>query len=188
MSLATMNWRRGLLRLWAVAAVLWVGVAFYSNDTVQRVRDAYEKVVQLNTDAELCLKLQTPSFTPDACSRARQLDRLAEGIRRADAAGDTAAVVVLGTEYRRLQAVSKKPLVPVDDWTPVGPSAAAPVAPRDLLAARPWENDPIVSAAAPLKPSIWPPLFDFAKLAFIPPLLLLALGYIGLWVGRGFRR
>jgi hypothetical protein len=36
--------------------------------------------------------------------------------------------------------------------------------------------------------SIWPPLFDFAKLAFIPPLLLLALGYIGLWVGRGFRR
>jgi hypothetical protein len=42
--------------------------------------------------------------------------------------------------------------------------------------------------AAPLKPSIWPPFFDFAKLAFIPPLLLLALGYIGLWVGRGFRR
>ena len=41
MSLSTMNWKRGLLRLWAVAAVLWVGVAFYSNDTVQRVRDAY---------------------------------------------------------------------------------------------------------------------------------------------------
>ena len=118
MLLSTMNWKRGLLRLWAVVAVLWVGVAFYSNDTVQRVRDAYA----------------------------------------------------------------------VDDWTPVGPSAAAPVAPRDLLAARPWENDPIVSAAAPLKPSIWPPLFDFAKLAFIPPLLLLALGYIGLWVGRGFRQ
>ena len=31
-------------------------------------------------------------------------------------------------------------------------------------------------------------LFDFAKLAFIPPLFLLALGYVGLWVGRGFRR
>ena len=42
--------------------------------------------------------------------------------------------------------------------------------------------------SAPQKPSIWPPIFDFAKLAFIPPLLLLALGYIGLWVGRGFKR
>ena len=111
MSLSTMNWKRGLLRLWAVAAVLWVGVAFYSNDTVQRARDVHEKVVQLNPDAEICTKLQTSSFTPDACS-----------------------------------------------------------------------------AAASLKPSIWLPLFDFAKLAFIPPLLLLALGYIGLWVGRGFRR
>jgi hypothetical protein len=32
---------------------------------------------------------------------------------------------------------------------------------------------------------------EFAGLlviAFIPPLFLLALGYIGLWVGRGFRR
>ncbi len=29
--------------------------------------------------------------------------------------------------------------------------------------------------------------FDLS-VAFIPPLLLLALGYIGLWVRRGFRR
>ena len=45
---ATMNWKRGLLRLWAVAAVLWVGVAFYlaqaisSLDTYQRVRDEHD--------------------------------------------------------------------------------------------------------------------------------------------------
>lgn len=30
MPLSTMNWRRGLLRLWAVAAVLWVGVVVYA--------------------------------------------------------------------------------------------------------------------------------------------------------------
>ena len=129
-----MNWRRGLLRLWAVAAVLWVCVAFYSNDTVQRVRDVYEKVVQLNADAEMCSKLQTPSFTPDACS------------------------------------------------------AAASTTPQPNYAGLPEGAVVNSSAAAPLKPSIWPPIFDFAKLAFIPPLLLLALGYIGLWVGRGFRR
>jgi hypothetical protein len=69
-------------------------------------------------------------------------------------------------EYLKMPAPPPAPpLPPVDDWTPVGPSAATPQ-----------------------KISIWPPLFDFAKLAFIPPLLLLALGYIGLWVGRGFRR
>ena len=31
-------------------------------------------------------------------------------------------------------------------------------------------------------------LRDFFLYAFIPPLLLLALGYCGLWVGRGFKR
>jgi hypothetical protein len=134
-----MNWKRGLLRLWAVAAVLWVGVAFYSNDTVQRVRDAYEKVVRLNADAEICSKLQTPSFTPDACSAAASTTRLTPA--------ETKELADLEAEF---------------GFSP--------------------------SAAAPLKPSIWPPLFDFAKLAFIPPLFLLALGYIGLWVGRGFRR
>ena len=35
-----------------------------------------------------------------------QLDRLAEGIKRADAAGDTAGVAVLGAEYRRLQSAA----------------------------------------------------------------------------------
>ena len=42
MSLSALNWKRGMLRLWAVVAVLWVGVAFYSNDTVQRVRDVHD--------------------------------------------------------------------------------------------------------------------------------------------------
>ena len=32
------------------------------------------------------------------------------------------------------------------------------------------------------------PFTLYAATAFIPPLLLLALGYCGLWVGRGFRR
>ena len=127
MPLSTMNWRRGLLRLWAVAAVLWVGVAFYSNDTVQRVRKAYAAFSSpVATDPYAAFS--SPEKTPSA------------------AAGST--------------------------FTP-DTSTFTPDAP---------------SAAAPLKPSIWPPLFDFAKLAFIPPLLLLALGYIGLWVGRGFRR
>jgi hypothetical protein len=116
-----MNWKRGLLRLWAVAAVLWVCVAFYSNDTLQRVQDVHDPYAAFSS----------------------------------------------------------------------------PVAPRDLLADAPSPPAPPLppgfypdapSAAAPLKTSIWPPLFDFAKLAFIPPLLLLALGYIGLWVGRGFKR
>ena len=106
MSLGTMNWKRGLLRLWAVVAVLWVGVAFYSNDTVLRVRDAYAIAV----------------FDPDA-----------------------------------------------------------------YLASKP-QTGFLLNKTFYVVASIWPPLFDFAKLAFIPPLLLLALGYIGLWVGRGFRK
>ena len=121
MSLSTINWKRGLLRLWAVASVLWVGVAFYSNDTVQRVQDAYA----------------VAAFDPDA----NNIPPLPQG------------------------AITLPPL----------PAGAISMDDRP-------------SAAAPLKPSIWPPLFDFAKLAFIPPLLLLALGYIGLWVGRGFKR
>ena len=114
-----MNWKRGLLRLWAVVAVLWVGVAFYSNDTVQRVRDAYA------VDFAPSWEGHNMPLTPE----------------------ETKELAALEAEF---------------GFSP--------------------------SAAAPLKPSIWPPIFDFAKLAFIPPLLLLALGYIGLWVGRGFRR
>ena len=134
MPLATMNRKRGLLRLWAVAAVLWVGVAFYSNDTVQRVRDAYA----------------VAAFDPDAYLASKtSINLLYDALRAAEAAGDTAAVKKLAAYIETL---------------------------------------PAASAAAPQKPSIWLPLFDFAKLAFIPPLLLLALGYIGLWVGRGFRR
>ena len=129
MSLATMNWKRGLLRLWAVAAVLWVGVAFYSNDTVQRVRDVRD------VQAYVAQRAATLAKMSDA-----ELERLASG------------------------------------------QAIVPTALQDLMKRYPKYS--IMSEAS----TIWPPLFDFAKLAFIPPLLLLALGYIGLWVGRGFRR
>ena len=135
MSLSTMNWKRGLLRLWAVAAVLWVGVAFYSGDTWQRVRDAYAWV---------------PPDSDAYIASLASIESLFVALRAADAAGDTAAV--------------KKLAALIDETSP---SLAV-----DLFQ----------------KPSIWPPIFDFAKLAFIPPLLLLALGYVGLWVGRGFRR
>ena len=135
MSLSTMNWKRGLLRLWAVAAVLWVGVAFYSNDTVQRVRDAYAWV---SPDSDLYK------------SSVASIESLFVALRAADAAGDKAAV--------------------------------------EKLTALIGEKSYIQTVNLFSEPNIWPPLFDFAKLAFIPPLLLLALGYIGLWVGRGFRR
>jgi hypothetical protein len=114
MSLSTMNWKRGLLRLWAVAAVLWVGVAFYSNDTVQRVDAAYALAHNL-----------TPPWV----------------------------------SYQ-----------------------------QDAKLKQAGFSDQEIQADHDRQRSIWPPLLDFAKLAFIPPLLLLALGYIGLWVGRGFRR
>ena len=113
MPLSTMNWKRGLLRLWAVAAVLWVGVAFYNNDTMQRVDAAY--ALSHN---------RTPPWVKYKEAELKQA----------------------GFSDQEIQAYHDS------------------------------------------QRSIWPPLFDFAKLAFIPPLLLLALGYIGLWVGRGFRR
>jgi hypothetical protein len=94
-----MNWKRGLLRLWVVAAVLWVAVAFYSENPIQKVFDVYAQSDWVN-------------FTPE------QQEALA--------------------------------------------NAKARVVRADLL--------------------------DFSVSAFIPPLLLLALGYIGLWVGRGFRK
>ncbi len=114
MPLSTMNWRRGLLRLWAVAAVLWVGVAFYSNDTVQRVDDA-------------AYALAHNVMPPWVKFKEAELKQA-------------------GFSDQEIQAYHDGQLI------------------------------------------IWPPLLDFAKLAFIPPLFLLALGYIGLWVGRGFRR
>ena len=92
MPLSTMNWKRGLLRLWAIAAVLWVGVIVYS--AVKTVGD--------------------------------------------DMAGSILAEKLYG--------------IPRGEY--------------DILSL----------------------MFSFSALAFIPPLLLLALGYIGLWVGRGFRR
>ena len=161
MSLSTMNWKRGLLRLWAVAAVLWVGVAFYSNDTVQRVRDAY--AWENNPYAKYA---ETPS--------AVMLPPLPKGAVTIN--GNSSAA---GSSTGRFF-VSPK-LLEAEKW------GILPADKVELLAeAR--RRGLIEDAAAPLKPSIWPPLFDFAKLAFIPPLLLLALGYIGLWVGRGFRR
>lgn len=111
MSLSKMNWKRGLLRLWAVTAVLWVGVAFYSNDTVQRVENAYAL---------------SHNLTP------------------------------LWVKYKKFKQAGF--------------------------------SDQEIQAYHDSQRSIWPPLFDLAKLAFIPPLLLLALGYCGLWVGRGFKR
>jgi len=32
MPISTMNWKRGLLLLWAVVSVLWVGVVVYSSE------------------------------------------------------------------------------------------------------------------------------------------------------------
>ena len=140
MSLSTMNWKRGLLRLWAVAAVLWVCVAFYSNDTVQRVRDV---------QAHVALRAATLEKMSDA-----ELERIASG------------------------------------------HAITPTSLQDFRKRYPEYNDMSDTALAKAlhvkfyseASTIWPPLFDFAALAFIPPVLLLALGYIGLWVGRGFRR
>ncbi len=92
MSLSTMNWKRGLLRLWAVAAVLWVGFVVYA--IVKSVGD--------------------------------------------DIARSILAEKLYGYPQRKI----------------------------DILFYMSF----------------------YSALAFIPPLLLLALGYIGLWVGRGFRR
>ena len=104
MPLSTMNWKRGLLRLWAVAAVLWVGVAFYSNDTVQHVVP------------DLYALFTSPGPKHDCSS---------------------------GVGTAEIYCIVDGPI-----QTP----------------------------------------FDLANLAFIPPLFLLALGYVGLWVWRGFRR
>lgn len=130
MSLSTMNWKRGLLRLWAVAAVLWVGVAFYSGDTWQRV--AGERQIDLSAPDGTTYELQFPAFSDEKAA----------------------------VEAAKAEIIRQKP---------------------NLSLLGHWRVLAINS------PSIWPPLFDFAKLAFIPPLLLLALGYCGLWVGRGFR-
>lgn len=92
MPLATMNWKRGLLRLWAVVSVLWFGLIVQS--LVKTVGD--------------------------------------------DIAGSILTEKLYG--------------LPRGEY--------------DILSL----------------------MFVFSALAFIPPLLLLALGYIGLWVGRGFRR
>ena len=90
---AIMNWKRGLLRLWAVAAVLWVGFVVY--------------------------------------------------------------------------AIAKS----------VGDDIARSILPEKLYGIPGGEFD-----------IEWSLRFVISALAFIPPLLLLALGYIGLWLGRGFRR
>ena len=108
MPLATMNWKRGLLRLWAVAAVLWVCVAFYANDSLQ---------------FELLEKL---------------------------------GAVLPGATFHHHRVIF-------------------------------MDNDGN-DISEKFYLSTWTVLYRFANLAFIPPLLLLALGYIGLWVGRGFRR
>jgi hypothetical protein len=123
-----MNWKRGLLRLWAVAAVLWVGVAFYSGDTWQHV--AGERIIDLSDPDGTRYELQLPAFIDEKAA----------------------------VEDAKTEIIKQKP---------------------NLSLLGRWRVN---------SPSIWPPLFDFAKLAFIPPLFLLALGYIGLWVGRGFRR
>ena len=147
MSLSTMNWKRGLLRLWAVAAVLWIGLAFYSNDTVQRVRDAYA--------LEKTLLAVMAEF--------KVISRPGAGSFRVVSRPDPSAPRLMEQRAQNTEAQRQ---------------------PRDLLARQSAPR--AQNTEAPY--GIWPPLFDFAKLAFIPPLLLLALGYIGLWVGRGFRR
>jgi hypothetical protein len=138
-----MNWKRGLLRLWAVAAVLWVSVAFYSNDTVQRVRDAYAMAHDWDVISDRPIYAHGRQLTDE----------------------EVLAIAKAKLQQRHVQVVSDHALTP-----------ELKVIKEEFQAYRASHS------------SIWPPLFDFAKLAFIPPLLLLALGYIGLWVGRGFRR
>ena len=98
MSLSTMNWKRGLMRLWAVVSIFWAIFVVYA-------------IVKFFGDGRAWL---------------------------------------IDIFYFRLAAIN----------------AAA-------------GNDVDVKFVG---------MMSFYLALFIPPLLLLALGYIGLWVGRGFRR
>jgi hypothetical protein len=164
MSPATMNWKRGLLRLWAVAAVLWVGVAFYSNDTVQRVQDVSEKISYTTSDGRL--------FTFPANQK--------PDVLKAKVIADLIRVEkIINTRIHVLQKIGK----PLNLTPSLRDRFDNPEKQRELA-----ENVAAEVIANYHPRSIWPPLFDFAKLAFIPPLFMLAMGYIGLWVGRGFKR
>jgi len=140
-----MNWKRGLLRLWAVVSVLWVvGIIDDSyHHTVQRVREAMDagSAALTESDKKLSDILPDPAFV----------------------SANTATKQAIFNKY-----------APAD-----ANYSSADEATKEAIRQK-------FGVLAP--PSIWPPIFDFAKLAFIPPLLLLALGYIGLWVGRGFRK
>jgi uncharacterized protein YpmS len=143
MSLSTLNWKRGLLRLWAVVSVLWVGVAFYTSDPAKRLRDIKSPVTIPFMDTKIA---NIPYDTSRAVLK-EKLTRFLQNKRKNENPYDKYL-----TDY---ETAEKTVDTALGDYQPK---------------------------------SIWPPLFDFAKLAFIPPLFLLALGYIGLWVGRGFRR
>jgi len=149
-----MNWKRGLLRLWAAAAVLWVGVAFYSNDTVRRVQDAHAFSTKINLPM---------NFDVSGAKKVGYSD------------GEISTYLAKEKDFDFLGARR----IGYSDVEIIGYLSAVKIPPK--------RNSAPISHFNSQK-SIWPPLSDFAKLAFIPPLLLLALGYIGLWVGRGFRR
>ena len=213
-SLSALNWKRGLLRLWAVAAVLWVCVAFYSNDSVQRVRDAYAPFefkyhneaieISANTNLSTATKIirkfiveqrkkekweDQPNDWIPATLLKGSLEELASALRAADASGNVEVAHAIARLYRAKQGqgVTKDTSGHFDLTTAIPAQYADFV--DEAAKMTPDRAAGYVINAHNFQPmSIWPPLFDFAKLAFIPPLLLLALGYVGLWVGRGFRR
>ena len=168
MSLSTMNWKRGLLRVWAVVSVLWVGVAFYSNDTVQRVRDVSADLTYTRPNKS-SYRYPANLYSAELQKvRTALINKISKDIEK------ERKEVALSSQSRGSISPYEMEILFYEDEGISSEKLA------ELEVSRLFAN---------YHPrTIWPPLLDFAKLAFIPPLLLLALGYIGLWVGRGFRR
>jgi hypothetical protein len=196
MSLATMNWKRGLLRLWAVAAVLWVGVAF----------DKYNPIEQLYWPVEFTLYGQTVSY-PGNTSVKELVKKVADAIENKGVKfTPMQRQAILSAKARMSLKELKEEFLKEDESGDPENAWISAYAIRNQESIRALPSGSVIDAVSSYDKdntfedrariiigdyqpnTIWLPLFLFAREASIPPLLLLALGYVGLWVGRGFKR
>ena len=156
MSLATMNWKRGLLRLWAVVSVVFICVV--SLFEYRSVITEFEKVSIANAMKENFGE----GVIPFDCGKNLR------GVRSTDYVSTMRGCWFGISKFRTLY----------PEYNDIS----------DIeLKARAYLKVPSLQGDySPPNPRLT--LFRAAIIAFIPPLLLLALGYIGLWVGRGFKR
>ena len=180
--MTTINWRRGLLRLWIACTLIWVTLAFFLIRPDHAYRH-YQAAKNHQEDGEFKFRARREKpvalGSSEIGSSTKKID--IGDVPAPHKSGHFVPDVVPDPPQRPQVDISGLPVPPED--LPTLPDGAVRMSPEE------WELTVLRSkdtqhAMDTFKNEAW----TFAEVAFLPPLLALLLGLAGLWVLRGFKQ